>query len=468
MDSPLAAAIALHRQGRLREAEAEYRRILAITPDLAEAHNALGIALQQQGKPAEAGDCFRRAVALKPDYAAAHGNLGAALNVLGETAPALAALEQAMLLAPESAEAHYNLACALQESGQLEPAIGLYERAIALNPRHAGAYNNLGIVQKSRGRLDEALAAYAASLALADNPVVRYNHAQALLEAGEFQKGWAEHEWRFAAGIAQDRHTHLPRWAGEPLAGQRILVWAEQGNGDSIQFCRYLSLLTQTGAQVVFEVQPPVERLCRSLPGVTVVARGQPLPLPPCQVQIPLMSLPAVLGACSWTGPYLSADPSEAASWEEKLGPRRRRRIGLVWAGSPTHKDDHNRSIEVEMLLAALVKADADLFSLQVGPAARSDLAGLTDLSPDLSDFASSAAALRQMDLVIAVDTAILHLAGALGLPVWGLIAFAPDWRWLHQGETSAWYPSLRLFRQPKPEDWLTVMESIGDQIASW
>jgi Flp pilus assembly protein TadD len=467
MDSSLAAAIALHRQGRLDEAEAAYRRILAQNPHLAEAHNALGIALQQQGKPAEAAESFRRAVALKPDYAGAYGNLGAALKALGEAEQSLAALEQAMILAPDSAEAHYNMACALQESGQWEPAIGLYERAIALHPRHAGAHNNLGIVLKSQGRLDQALAAYAASLTAEDNPVVRYNHAQALLEAGEFQRGWAEHEWRFAAGIAQSRHAHLPRWTGEPLAGRNILVWAEQGNGDSIQFCRYLPLLTQAGAQVVFEVQPPLERLCRSLPGVTVVARGQPLPA--CHVQIPLMSLPAVMGSVAWSGPYLMPEQAEAARLADILGPRRRRRIGLVWAGSPTHKDDHNRSISAELLLSALTKADADLFSVQVGPSARSDLPGVTDLSPHLSDFASSAAALSHMELVITVDTAILHLAGALGLPVWGLIAFAPDWRWLHRGETSDWYPSLRLFRQHKPRDWVTVVERIRVQLeASW
>ena len=467
MDSSLAAAITLHRQGHLDEAEAAYRRILGHSPHMAEAHNALGIALQQQGKPAEAAVSFRRAVALKPDYAAAHGNLGAALKALGEPEQALAALEQAMILAPDSAEAHYNMASALQEDGQWEPAIGLYERAIALNPSHAGAHNNLGIVLKSLGRLDQALLAYAASLAAEDNPVVHYNHAQALLEAGDFQRGWAEHEWRFAAGIAQSRHTHLPRWTGEPLAGRSVLVWAEQGNGDSIQFCRYLPLLTQAGAQVVFEVQAPLERLCRSLPEITVVARGQPLP--DCHVQVPLMSLPALMGNVAWSGPYLAPDQAEVMRLGGLLRPRIRPRIAMVWAGSPTHKDDHNRSVPAELLRSALATADADLFSFQVGPSASGDLAGVTDLSPHLSDFASSAAALSHMDLVITVDTAMLHLAGALGLPVWGLIAFAPDWRWLHREETSDWYPSLRLFRQPKPQDWVTVVERIRSQLeASW
>ncbi len=464
MDSLLAAAVALHRRGLVREAEAQYRRILADSPDCAEAHNALGIALQQQGKPDGAVECFRRAVMIKPDYAGALGNLGAALKTLGRSDQAIAALEQALGLEPDNAEAHYNLACVWQDDGQFERAVAGYHRAIALKPTHSGAYNNLGIALKSLGRLDESLIAYGRSLAVApDNPVVRYNHAQALLENGDFEQGWAEHEWRFAAGIAQARHAHLPRWQGQAPAGRTILVWSEQGLGDSIQFCRFLPHLSRRGAHVVFEGQPPLERLCRSIPAITVIARGEPLPA--CDFQVPLMSLPGIMGDVPWAGAYLRPIAAEATAWGEALGPHLRPRVGLVWAGSPTHKDDRNRSLPVGLLQSATALAGADFFSFQVGPAARSDLAGVTDLSPRLGDFAHTAAALGHMDLVIAVDTAVLHLAGALGRPAWALLPFAPDWRWLRHRDDSPWYPSLRLFRQERRQDWETVMARVTGQL---
>lgn len=470
MDSALAAAIALHRRGQIREAEVQYRLILADSPTMAEAHNALGIALQHQGKPEEAAECFRRAVALKPDYAGAFGNLGAALTLLGRGKEAIAALERALALDPANPEAHYNLACACQAEDQWDRAVAGYHRTIALRPTHSGACNNLGILLRSLGRLDEALTAYCQALAATpDAPNIHYNYAQTLLENGDFARGWAEHEWRFAAGIAQDRHTDVPRWRGEPLAGRSILVWAEQGHGDSIQFCRYLPSLARLGARVVFEVQPPLERLCRSLSDITVVARGQPLPA--CDLQVPLMSLPRLMGDLSPALPYLAPDAAEAKAWAETLGPRLRPRIGLVWAGSPTHKDDRNRSLPPEMLAPVTALPGADFFSFQVGPAASGAMARVTDLSPRLGDFAQTAAALCQVDLLIAVDTAVLHLAGALGRPAWALLPFAPDWRWLQHRDDSPWYPSLRLFRQERRQDWETVMarvsESLGAVIAA-
>ncbi|MDO8606299.1 MAG: tetratricopeptide repeat-containing glycosyltransferase family protein [Phaeospirillum sp.] len=465
MNSPLAAAIADHRRGLVREAEAQYRRLLAADPGCAEAHNALGIALQQQGKPAEAAGCFRRAVAIKPDYVGAHGNLGAALKTLGWLDQAVVALEQALALDSGNAESHYNLACAYQEGGQFEQAIAGYRRTVALTPNHSGAYNNLGIIFKSLGRLDEAMAAYARSIACApDNPVVRYNHAQALLESGDFKRGWAEHEWRFAAGIALARHSELPRWQGEALTGRTILVWSEQGLGDTIQFCRYLPLLSHRDAKVIFEVQPQLERLCRSsLADITVVARGQPLP--DCDFQVPLMSLPGLMVETPAATAYLHPIADEARAWGATLGPRLRPRIGLVWAGSPTHKDDRNRSVPVESLRPMTELTGAEFYSFQVGPAANGQITGVTDLSSRFDDFAATAAALGHMDLLIAVDTAVLHLAGALGRPAWALLPFAPDWRWLRHRDDSPWYPSLRLFRQERRQDWESVIARVIGQL---
>ena len=468
MDSLLAAAIALHRRGLIREAEAQYRRILADAPDHAETHNALGIALQQQDKPVEAARCFRRAVAIRPDYAGALANLGAALKAAGQSDLAIAALEQALALDPDNADFQYNLACLWQDDDRPEQAITGYHRAIALNPAHSGAYNNLGVVLRSLGRLDEALIAYSRSLAATpDNPMVRYNHAQALLESGDLQRGWTEHEWRFAAGIARSRHEHLPRWQGDDPCGRTILVWAEQGLGDSIQFCRFLPRLCRSGAQVVFEVQPPLVQLCRqSLTGIAVVARGHPLPA--CDLQVPLMSLPRLLGEVAWEGPYLQSDATESAQWSVTLGPRHRPRIGLVWAGSPTHKDDRNRSLPVGLLAPVIALAGADFFSFQVGPAANDVPVGVADLSPRLGDFAMTAAALGQMDLLIAVDTAVLHLAGALGRPAWALLPFVADWRWLRLRDDSPWYPRLHLFRQQRRQDWEAVMARVAGRLGDF
>lgn len=472
MQTRLASAIERHRRGLVGEAEMEYRRILADHPDFAPAHNALGIALAQQGRPAEAAAAFQRACALQPDYAAAHGNLGAALLGQGRRDAARQAFAAALALDEGLAEAHYNLASLDQQDGALDQAIAGYDRAVALDPRHSGAYNNRGMSLRAAGRLDEALDSYARAAALAPaDPLIRYGQAQALLEAGDFAQGWPEHEARFAAGIAAARHADLPRWQGEDLSGKTVLVWAEQGLGDSIQFCRYLPLLAARGATVVFEVQEPLARLCRSLPGIEVVGRGAPLPR--ADFQVPLMSLPLRLHPTPFAPdtPYLAPITADAARWSELLGPRSCRRVALVWAGSPTHRDDANRSLPPERLGALDGVAGIEWFSLQVGPAApglaRSGLGRVRDLSGQLGDLADTAAVLSRMDLLITVDTAVLHLAGAVGITAWGLLPFAPDWRWLRDRPDSPWYPSLRLFRQSRRRDWDSVMARVGEAIVS-
>ncbi|OAN44022.1 hypothetical protein A6A04_09070 [Paramagnetospirillum marisnigri] len=467
-ESRLATAIERHKRGLLTEAEAEYRRLLDQFPDFAEAHNALGIALQQQEQVEAAADCFRVAARLKPDYVSARANLGAALLGLGRADEAVEALNAALDLDPANAEIHYNLAWAAQQHGDTESALAGYGRALALNPGHAAACNNTGLILRAQGRLAEAVAAYDLAVELAPaNAVIRYGRAQARLESGDFAGGWRDHEARFVGGIALARHESRPRWDGEDIQGKPILVWAEQGLGDSMQFCRYLPILAQRGAQVVFEVQPPLERLCRqSLPGMTIVARGQPLP--PCQVQVPLMSLPRLLGEMPfWPGAYLRPDPAEAAAWKPRLGPRLRPRVALVWAGSPTHKDDRNRSLPLAVLAPLLALDGVDWLSFQVGEAAAQaeDAPALRRLPHGLGDFADTAAALVHMDLVVAVDTAVLHLAGSLGLPAWGMLPFAPDWRWLQGRDDSPWYPSMRLFRQGPSRDWKEVVARLAETL---
>ncbi len=289
---------------------------------------------------------------------------------------------------------------------------------------------------------------------------------------GDFAVGWSEHEFRFAAGIAHERHGDLPRWCGDRPAGRTILVWAEQGLGDSIQFGRYLPLLGRLGARVVFEVQAALGRLCGNIEGITVVVRDRPLPV--CDLQVPLMSLPYLMGTTVQTipgdVPYLLPTEGSVARWRDRLGPRLRPRVALVWAGSPGYADDGNRSLPVELIAGMTATHSAiDFYSFQFGPAALKSAAtgpdGMIDLADELGDFESTAGALTQMDLLISADTSALHLGGAMGMPVWALLPFAPDWRWLDGRDDCPWYPSLRLFRQRQPRQWRPVLDRVSQEL---
>lgn len=476
IDAMLADAIALHQQGEIKEAEALYRNILFLAPQHPQAHNALGIALQQTGRADEAADSFRRALEIKPDYTAARGNLGAALLFLGRTGEAIECYGAAIAAEPANAEHHYNLGTALVGADRLEEAAASFAEAIALQPAHAGARNNLGVALKALGRLAEAEATFRQAVGLMPQDAqMHYNLSQVLLQRGQFQAGWREHEARFAANIAQARHQDLPAWRGEAADGKTILVWAEQGLGDSIQFCRYLPMLAERGAKVVFEVQAPLVRLMAALPaGITVVARDQPRP--PADLQVALMSLPGLLGTDSVEAipaaiPYLAADPAAIAAWAERLGPKTAaRRIGLVWAGSPTHKDDRNRSLPLAVMSRLVAASAVEWISLQLGPAAEAWTEaggqGLPSPLPAQADFADTAAIMANLDAVVAVDTAALHLAGAMGRPAFGLLPLAADWRWLVDRADSPWYPTLRLLRQDSRGDWNGVLARLAAALA--
>jgi Flp pilus assembly protein TadD len=470
MDQQLAQAIALHKQGRIAEAESAYRRILAANPLVPEAHNALGIALQQQGKPDQALPCFATAVRLKPDYAGAHSNMGAALQLLGRIHEAMAAFERALVLDPNNAEARYNLASALHVQERLAEAEAGYRQVLAAHPGHVGAWNNLGIALRGLGRLDEAAQAYGRAIQLAPAiPDHHYNLAMALLEAGELARGWAEHEWRIRAGITPDAHAGVPRWAGDDPKGRTILVWAEQGLGDSLNFCRYLPMLATLGAKVVFEVQAPLAALCRaSMPDITVVARGEPLPA--FELQVPLLSLPHLMGtetvaAIPATGAYLTPSSDSLAYWRHRLGTGDRRRIGLVWSGNKAQKNNHNRSVPFERLAPLFALDGIEWVSLQVGDPQPLP-AGVTDLADGLSDFDRTAGAMACLDLVVSVDTSVLHLAGAMNHAAIGMLCFAPDWRWLRGFDSSPWYPAMRLIRQEAPGDWDGVVERLAQALS--
>lgn len=512
----LRTAVDLHRQGRRQEAEALYRQALALQPDQPDALHLLGQLEHGRGRLAEALALFdravsvrptaafwvslggvlldlqrwdeaagamRRAIALDPGRAEAHNALGFALLTTGGRDGAIQAFRQALAARPEFPEALNNLGSALRAEGCLDEAEGAFERAIALRPNYGAALANLGLVLQEQARYGDALDAYDRAVAAAPNlPAARGNRAMLLLLLGRLEEGFAEYQWRWKMpGFATPaRDLGAPDWDGSPLEGRTLLVHAEQGLGSAIQFARYVPRLP--GGRVILECHRPLHRLfSRSLEGeggVQVVVKGEPLP--PAQCQAPLMSLPHLTGTTLSTipadVPYLRADPAPAAVWQKRIaalagalpGPR----VGLVWAGNPRHENDHNRSLPAPVLATVLAPllSVATCFSLQV-PGRPADLALLPDvidLAPELADFADTAAVIEALDLVISVDTAVAHLAGALARPVWLLLPFVPEWRWLLDREDCPWYPTMRLFRQPAAGDWRSVFERVTAALAGW
>ena len=470
--------IALSDQGRLEDAASAYRRAIAVQPDYADAHDNLGNVLGDLGRPEESVPCYRRAIELRPGNPATHNNLGIALKQTGQLQEAAAAYRQAIALKPDYVEAHNNLGNALKELGQLEEAAQCFQRALALRPELADAHSNLGNVLLAQGHVDEAAKAYERAIALnPDYAEARNNLALIQLQKGDFEHGWEGYEWRWKlkVAVAPRRDFPQPEWRGEQLAGGRVLVHAEQGFGDAIQFCRYVPLMAQRGAKVILEVQPELKRLMAGLAGVHEAVRlGEALP--PFDCHIPLLSLPRVFGTRLDTIPadipYLQAPPELVEAWREKLSGMAGLRVGLAWAGSPQHMNDRNRSLALATLAPLAAVGGATYVVLQKGPAAAQAAtppAGmkLVELGAELGDFADTAAVIANLDVVIAVDTAVAHLAGALGKPVWLLLPFAGEWRWLEGRSDSPWYPSMRLFRQPRPGAWGEVVEGVVQELGA-
>jgi Flp pilus assembly protein TadD len=466
-------AEALRHSGQLSAAIASCRAAIRLDPKLAAAHNNLGIALAATGDHAGAIAAYRQAIALAPGYAQAHGNLANVLRDRGEIASAIDAARTATRLRPNDAECHNQLAVALAEAGEIDEAIEQYTLAIKLNPSHADAHSNLGNALAAQGRVREAVDACEAAVKLRPESIpAHWNFAVALLRAGDYERGWVEHEWRLRGvdGSTTPRFES-PAWQGQKLGrkpdAKTILLHAEQGFGDAIQFARYAPLLAVGGDQkVIIECQRELVELFQSLAGVdAVVARGQNLP--PFDEHISLMSLPLIcrtrLGNIPSAVPYLRADPAAVARWRTRLDSLGRgQHVGLCWSGNPLHRHDRQRSIPPE-LLAPLARDGVILHSLQlVPPPARLPI---VDHSPELTDFAQTAAMLANLDAIITVDTAVAHLCGAMGLPAFVLLHSTPDWRWMMHRTDCAWYPTMRIVRQHKAGDWSGV---IGQLLKRW
>jgi len=475
-DDALSKAIALHRSGDLAQAEAIYRTLLASHPNHPSALNLLGTLYCQRGQSEEGVKLIEQALTLKPDYADAHVDYGVALLQLGRYAAARASFEKALTFKPDNAELFNFLGKAYFQEGRRDEGIHWMERAIALKPNYVNAHYDHGVALLHTGKYADALVSFERATVLE----LQYNEAWwnislIKLLLGDYKVGWELYEWRWKrkGQPYQPRLFDRPLWLGkEPLAGKTILLHAEQGFGDTVQWCRYVPMVEALGAKVVFEVQPPLQTLISTVKGsYELVVRGSSLPA--FDYHCPLSSLPLALGTTLDTipadVPYLAVSPEKRAAWQALLGTKTKPRIGLVWSGSHTNVNDRNRSIAPELLLPLLEK-NFEYHSLQkdLKPQDREFLKShpkLVSHSERLSDFADTAALIEQMDVIITVDTAVAHLAGALGKRVWILIPFLPDFRWMIKREDSLWYPTAHLFRQPQIDDWESVVEKVKNTL---
>jgi hypothetical protein len=457
---------------RFDEALACYESVLAMQPQNAEAHFQRGNILRDLGRHETAAAAYSDSLALRPNHADTLNGLGNSHYSLDRPSEAVEAYRAALAANPAFADAYSNCAVVLRVLGRHDEALAFYEKALALKPDFHEAETNRGVALCDLGRYAEARVGYARVLAAKpDDPLARMNSAMCNLLLGDFEEGWNNYEWRWQAGNFPKPQLDVPQWMGEAdLAGKRILLYAEQGLGDTIQFARYAPLVAARGARVVVQAQTALKSLLRTLDGIESVLDPEEK-LPPIDLQCALMSLPLALdtrlGKIPAAMPYLRADKKRVAYWRKKLGQKGKKRVGLVWSGNTAHKNDGNRSIPLAEL-APLFAADVAFFSLQ--KEMRDDdretatkLPNFMHFGDTLQDFADTAALVEALDIVVAVDTSVLHLAGALGKRTLALLAFNPDWRWLLERTDSPWYPSIELVRQSARGDWSKSLKRISN-----
>ena len=440
------------------------RRSLTLAPNSAAAWYNLGRALRKQNRPEESVDAERRALAIDAGFYLAYNELGNALLDLKRCDEAIEAFNQLLKLAP-SAEGRYNLAGALWESGRCEEAIDEYKTAESMGFSDPRLYNNMGAIHHQLGRYDKAAISFRRAMKVGDGfPLARFNLGMVQLLKGDFAEGWAGYEerWKARSIPMPARYAQLGMWDGGDLRGRRIMLDCEQGFGDSIQFARFIPLIAERGGRPMLATQPELRRLLRIVPGLEGVF-CPPEELPMFDVQCPLLSLGHLLGTTLENipvkTPYLFAEPESVERWGKRVPNDGRRKIGLCWSGSPKHLQDRVRSLSPEDLAPLGQVTDAWYCSMQKISDARSAVRlpegmQIADWTAELGDFAETAALIANLDLVISCDTAVAHLAGAMGKTVWLLLPFVADWRWLLDRDDSPWYPTMRLFRQEKPRDW--------------
>lgn len=464
----------LREQGLLEDAESHLSRALAAQPASVEARSALGALRVDQGRLEEAQLCLEQALAAAPDSVEALNTLGVVLRRMGRHEEAAARLAQALAHKPGFVDAINNLGNVLFDQGRFHEAMLRYERAISLSPLRAESYNNLGNALRELGSTREALAAYERAIALDPNYAdAQWNRSLIQLLQGNFAEGWRNYEWRnHRRGRARGAFDR-PQWSGEPLAGRRILLHAEQGLGDALQFLRYVPMVAAAGGVVLLEVPDQLRSLAAGVAGVSSIhLSGEARP--EFDLHCPLMSLPlafsTALDAIPAAVPYLSIPESAVAAAAKLAWPQQGLRVGIVWSGSPVNTRDRLRSIPLAGLAPLLSLERVHFYSLQLGTGSgqlAEDPAAITDLMLHVEEMTDTAARMAHLDLIVTVDTSVAHLAGALGRPVWVLLPFVSDWRWLEGREDSPWYPTMRLFRQPAPGDWDAVVARLRDDLAA-
>jgi len=502
--------VALRALKRFDEALSSYDRALAIKPDAPEAHANRGNVLLDLNRPDEALTCYEKALAIQPGNIDALYNRGNVLLKSKRAADALESYDRALALVPTHASALFNRGMALRELKRPKEALDCIDRALAIGVTEAAeAYNGRGTVLSDLNRVEEALASFDAALALRpdyteaeinrgnmlmdlrrvdealasceavlarepDHADARWNRGLIYLACGDFARGWPDYEWRARKRSDNDVRSFAgARWTGaEPLAGKTILLHAEQGFGDTFQFIRYVPLAVARGANVIVEAPDSLKPLIATLPGVSaVVSRNETTP--PFDLQCPLLSLPLAFGTTLQTipddVPYLHAPTERIEHWRGLLPSGKALRVGLAWSGNPTYGNDRNRSIPLDRLAALTSDPRLAVVGLQrdINDDDRRALDQNPHITPLRFDFVNTAAVISLLDLVISVDTSIAHLAGAMGKPVWILLPFSGDWRWMLDGETSPWYPTARLFRQPVLGDWDSVLARVRESLES-
>jgi Flp pilus assembly protein TadD len=461
--------------GQCAEAAACDEQALRLRPAYAEAHNNLGVALAEQGQLTAALPYYEQAIRLNSGVCEAHFDLGNALGELGRFDEAVASYHRALHLRPDWPEAAINLGLAYAAQGRYDQAVGSLEQALRLRATDAAAHCNLGLVLEAAGRLAEAVAHYdQAAQFRPDSARAHFLGAQLRLLLGDLERGWAGYEWRWKLPEMVPRPLPQPLWDGSPLAGRAILLWTEQGLGDTLQFIRYASPVKRRGGRVIVECSESLWPLLSRCPGIDcLTAPGAPAP--DCDVQAPLLSLPGIFGTSLATIPaeipYLFAEDTRVEHWRRHLGPADGLRIGITWQGNPDYPADVHRSFPLAHFACVARIPGVRLLSLQQGPGheqlgrATHDFA-VTDLGSQFREstgsFLDTAAAMRNLDLVIAPNTALAHLAGALGVPVWVALSTSADWRWLLDRDDSPWYPTMRLFRQDDLGNWGLVFGRIA------
>jgi len=459
---------------QFEEAAQSLQQALAINPNYAEAHYNLGNVHTKQGLLAEAGECFRRALNINPQFADAYNNLGHVLKDQGQLREAIDSYKQALRINPHQVEALNNLGVALGEMGQLEEGLACYRQAVQINPCHVDTLINMSTALAWLGNLEEADEKN--DQALRVKPVhgkALWHRALLRLQRGDFAHGWRDYEQRLSLPGLATRHLDKPRWDGSSLEGKTILVHAEQGYGDTIQFLRYLPLVKQCGGPLLFECPAALMELCRGLPAIDQLCL-EDSSLPSFDVQVSLLSLPGIFGTTLATipadVPYLRADAEKVAYWRKEVEYADGFKVGIVWQGNPTVVGDRLRSIPLTYFEALARVPKLALVSLQKGQGAEQlrECAGrfsILDLGPRLETFSDTAAVMQNLDLIVSSCTSVGHLAGAMGLPVWTLLQLTPDWRWFLHREDSPWYPTMRLFRQKRFGDWREVFERAASEL---